>query len=89
MGLFLVLLVAKLLDIAAIASFFIGLFKVRNAVGYPLALALDILGHLVLRSTQVTTVTWDAFDAIDIAAGLIAASLAFFIGKAIRRDIRS
>lgn len=88
MGLFFVLLVVKLLDIAAIASFFIGLFKIRNAVGYPVAIALALLAHIVLRSTQITGVTWDALEFMGIAAGLIAASLAFFIGKALRRDIR-
>ena len=89
MVLFFVLLIAKLLDLAAIASFFIGLFKVKNVVGYPLALILAILGHLLLRSTQLTAVTWDAFDAFSIAIGMIAGCLAFFIGKAIRRDIRT
>lgn len=88
MTLFFVMLVVKLADVAAIASFFMGLFKVRNAVGYPVALALAILGHVVLRSTQVLAVTWNAVEIISIAAGLIAACLAFFIGKAIRRDIR-
>lgn len=88
MGLFFVLLAVKLLDFAAIGAFFIGLFKVRNAVGYPVAVGLAILGQVVLRSTQVSGATWDSAEFIGIAAGLVAACLAFFIGKALRRDIR-
>jgi hypothetical protein len=88
MTLFFIMLVVKLTDVAAIASFFMGLFKVRNAVGYPVALALAILEHVVLRSTQAPAATWNAVEFIGIAAGLIAACLAFFIGKAIRRDVR-
>jgi len=89
MTLFFVMLVVKLADIAAIASFIMGLFKVRNAVGYPVAIALAILGHAILRSTQLLDVTWNAVEFISIAAGLVAACLAFFIGKALRRDIRN
>lgn len=89
MTLFFVMLVVKLLDLAAIASFIIGLFKVRNAVGYPLAIGLAILGHVILRSTQVLGFRWDAVELISIVAGLVAACLAFFIGKALRRDIRN
>lgn len=87
--LFFVMLVVKLLDFAAIASLLIGLFKVRNAVGYPLAIGLAILGHVILRSTQLVSVSWDAVELISIVAGLAAACLAFFIGKALRRDIRN
>lgn len=89
MTLFFVMLVVKLLDFAAIASFIIGLFKVRNAVGYPLAIGLAILGHVILRSSQLLGFRWDAVELISIVAGLVASCLAFFIGKALRRDIRN
>jgi len=89
MNLFFIMLVVKLVDIAGIASLILGLFKVRNVVGYPVAIAFAILGHVVLRSSQIVGVTWDALEFISIAAGLVAACLAFFIGKAIRRDIRN
>ena len=89
MTLFFVMLVMKLLDVAAIASLIVGLFKVRNAVGYPVAIGLAILGHIILRSTQILGFRWDAMEFVSIAAGVIAACLAFFIGKAVRRDIKN
>ncbi len=89
MTLFFVMLVVKLADVAAIASLFLGLFKVKNVVGYAVAIGLSILGHVVLRSTQLLGYQWNSVEFITIAAGVLAACLAFFIGKAIRRDIRN
>lgn len=89
MTLFFVMLVVKLADVAAIASLFLGLFKVRNAIGYPVAIGLSVLGHVILRSTQLLGYRWDRVEFITIAAGILAACLAFFIGKAIRRDIKN
>jgi hypothetical protein len=42
-----------------------------------------------MRSMQILGFKWDAVEFISIAAGVIAACLAFFIGKAIRRDIKN
>ena len=89
MALFFVMLVVQLLDVAAIASLIVGLFKIRNAVGYPVAIGLAILAHLIMRSMQILGFRWDSTEFISIAAGVIAACLAFFIGKAIRRDIKN
>ena len=89
MGLFFVMLVVKLLDIASIASLFVGLFKVRNAVGYPVAIGLAILAHVIMRSMQILGFRWDAVEFISLAAGVAAACLAFFIGKVVRRDIKN
>lgn len=89
MTLFFVMLVVKLLDVWAIASLIVGLFKVRNAVGYPVAIGLAILGHIILRSTQIVGFGSNQVEFIIITTGVIATCLAFFIGKAIRRDIRN
>ncbi len=89
MTLFFVMLVVKLADIAAIASLILGLFKVKNRIGYPVAIALTLLGHAYLRSTQLLDYQWDSVEFTIIVAGLIAACLAFFVGKALRRDIRT
>ena len=89
MALFFVMLVVQLLDVAAIASLIVGLFKIRNAVGYPVAIGLAILAHVIMRSMQILGFRWDAVEFISLAAGMAAACLAFFIGKVVRRDIKN